>query len=167
MHVFALAIAVLGVIVLLRYSRFQSVSQMAEALQPTHDQGMIDETVSIASRGFFSRELSVPAGASDVTLDGDISAGDAPDEAVDIYIFSEPSFLVWRNGYSAESAYESGRVSQANIRASLPSGAGVYYLVISNKASKKKVNAIRATLTLHYRSVIPNFLLRWKDELTS
>ena len=62
---------------------------------------------------------------------------DEPDNDVEVYVLSEPAFAVWQNGYATSSVYESGRVSKGEMQAEVPAGAGVYYLIFSNKFTPK------------------------------
>ncbi len=58
--------------------------------------------------------------------------------------------------------YESGKVSEGAVQADIPAGAGVYYLVFSNKSAPKTPKALHATVLLHFKSWLPDWLRRMK-----
>jgi hypothetical protein len=136
------------------------------------DQAILDRTFSVSPRSFRYYTFSLPEGSSHVALIGEFSARpegdratspDAPESAasaVELLVLSEAAFAIWQKGGSTTSVYDSGRVSQAKVHAELPSGAGIYYLVFSNKLSPSGASSVRATLQLHSRSWIPDWIRR-------
>jgi hypothetical protein len=84
-----------------------------------------------------------------------------------VYVLSESSFAIWQTGYATSSVFESGRKPQGKIAADLPPGAGVYYLVFSNKFSPSVAKKIDATVVLHYKNWIPGWIRQVKGELQS
>lgn len=134
------------------------------------DQAILDRSFSVSPRSFRYYTFSLPEGSSHVALvgeftallEGDRGAGpDGPESAasgIELFVLSEPAFAIWQKGSSTTSVYDSGRVSQAKVHAELPAGAGVYYLVFSNKLSPSGAGSVRATLQLHSRSWIPDWI---------
>ena len=55
----------------------------------------------------------------------------------------------------------------ADEQADLPPGAGVYYLVFSNKFSPNMQKKVDATVVLHYKNWIPGWIRQVKGELWS
>jgi hypothetical protein len=49
------------------------------------------------------------------------------------------------------------------MQADLPAGAGVYYLVFSNKFSSKAAKSVNATVLLRYKSWLPESVRRMKE----
>jgi len=82
-----------------------------------------------------------------------------------VYVLSEAAFAVWQNGYAATSVYESGRVAEGTIQAELPAGAGIYYLVFNNKFSPKTAKNVTATVSLRYKSWLPEWFRRSKERM--
>ena len=82
---------------------------------------------------------------------------DETDNDVEVYVLSEPTFAVWQNGYATSSVYESGRVSKGEMQAELPAGAGVYYLIFSNKFTTKTSKNVNATVLLRYKTWVPDW----------
>ena len=137
------------------------------------DQAILERTFSVSPRSFRYYAFSLPEGSSHVGLVGEFTAvlggdketspSDGPESAdsgIELFVLSEPAFAIWQKGGSTTSVYDSGRVSQAKVHAELPAGAGVYYLVFSNKLSPSGAGSVRATLQLHSRSWIPDWIRR-------
>ncbi len=99
---------------------------------------------------------------------GDKSKAKASDDAntndngIQAYVLTEPAFTVWQNGYATSSLYDSGNVAEGSVQADIPAGAGIYYLVFSNKSSPKTPKAVHATVLLRYKSWLPNWVRRMK-----
>ena len=134
------------------------------------DQAILERTFSVSPRSFRYYTFSLPEGSSHVALVGEFTAllernktvsPDGPESAasgIELFVLSEAAFAVWQKGGSTTSVYDSGLVSQAKVHAELPAGAGVYYLVFSNKLSPSGAGSVRATLQLHSRSWIPDWI---------
>jgi hypothetical protein len=54
-------------------------------------------------------------------------------------------------------------VSEGKVQAELPAGAGIYYLVFSNKFAPKTTKNINASVLLRYKSWLPEWFRRMKD----
>jgi ribosomal protein L40E len=147
-----------------------------------HDQAVVQTPFSISAHNFRYYKFSLPPGSTNVAIVGQFSAssegnknrGDRkkadkdnadkdPDSNIEVYVLSEPAFVVWQNGYAASSVYESGRVSQGTVQAELPTGAGIYYLVFSNKFAPKAAKSVNATVLLRYKSWVPESLRQTVD----
>jgi hypothetical protein len=85
------------------------------------------------------------------------------DNSIEAYVLTDSAFVVWRNGYSTGTRYESGKVSQGSIDAALPAGSGIYYLVFSNRFSQRTDKNVHAVVLLHYQTWMPEWLLRMKE----
>ena len=144
-----------------------------------HDQTILETPFSIAPHNFRYYKFDLPEGSMNVAIVGQFTASgpdrkvpkakkngaadDGEDNDVEVYVLSEPAFAVWQNGYATNSVYESGRVSQGNMQSELPAGAGVYYLVFSNKFSTKDPKKINATVLLRYKSWLPESFRKMKE----
>jgi hypothetical protein len=134
------------------------------------DQSVLERTFSLVPRGFRYYTFSLPGGSSHVALVGEFTttpegnkvsdgaAGAA--SGVELLVLSEAEFTVWQTGYSTTSVYDSGRVAQANVRAELPLGAGIYYVVFSNKFPAAGASNVRASFRLHTQSWLPDWIRR-------
>ena len=137
------------------------------------NQAILQRTFSVSPRSFRYYQFTLPQGSSHVVLIGEFTAvpegdkgPDAPESAggIELLVLSEAAFAIWQKGGTATSVYDSGRVSQVTVHAELPDGAGVYYLVFNNKFSNKLSPAdashVSASLQLHSRSWIPDWIRR-------
>jgi len=134
------------------------------------DQEILQRTFSVSPRSFRYYTFSLPEGSSHVALVGEFTAllekdksPDGPESAgsgIELLVLSEAAFAIWQKGSTVTSVYDSGRVSHAKVRAELPEGAGVYYLVFSNKLSPSGASNVRANLQLHSRSWLADWI-RW------
>lgn len=85
------------------------------------------------------------------------------DSGVQVYVLTDAAFTVWQNGYATSSLYDSGLVSVGTVQADIPAGAGVYYLVFSNKAALRSAKSIHATVLLRYKSWLPQWFRSLKE----
>lgn len=146
-----------------------------------HDQAILEAPFSVSAHNFRYYKFDLPEGSMNVSIVGQFTstsadkkagtskpaAPDGEDNDVEVYVLSEPAFAVWQNGYATSSVYESGRVPQGSMQADLPAGAGVYYLVFSNKFSNKASKNINASVLLRYKSWLPESIRRVKERLSN
>jgi RNA polymerase subunit RPABC4/transcription elongation factor Spt4 len=85
------------------------------------------------------------------------------DRGVEVYVLTDAAFTVWQNGYATSSLYDSGNVPVGTVQTEIPAGAGIYYLVFSNKSSPKTAKTVHATVLLRYKSWLPEWFRRMKD----
>ena len=139
----------------------------------TPDQIVLERSFLLAPRGFRYYTFSLPAGSSHVALVGEFTAvlegtkaggssngTESADSGIELLVLSEAAFEIWRKGGSATSIYDSGRISRTDVHAELPTGAGVYYAVFSNKLSASGGSKVSASLRLHSRSWLPDWIRR-------
>ena len=162
-----------------------SSNPLAEALQEfagnRHDQGLVDVPFSVPAHNFRYYKFSLPEASTNVAIVGDFTvvsetARAKPnsthrptptEDGIEVYVLSDSSFAIWQTGYATNSVFESGRVSQGKIEADIPAGAGVYYLIFSNKFAASSTKKIDATVVLHYKNWLPSWFRRAKAELWS
>lgn len=142
-----------------------------------HDQTILETPFSVTAHNFRYYKFDLPEGSTNVSIVGQFAVspaekkagsakantGETEDSDVEVYVLSEPAFAVWQNGYATSSVYESGRVSQGTMQADLPAGAGVYYLIFSDKFSAKTAKSVNATVVLRYKSWLPESVRRMKE----
>jgi hypothetical protein len=133
-------------------------------VSPPHLESIRQGTFSMEARGLAASKFAVPAGASNVVVAGQFSAGDGPGNEIEVYVLSDDAFVTWRDGYSTSTYYESGKVSRGIIHATLPVDAGSYYLVFSNRGSPKTARTVQADVTLQYSRWAPDWFYRMKKE---
>ena len=143
-----------------------------------HDQTVLQTPFLVSAHNFRYYKFSLPPGSMHVAIVGQFSASGDGDKNpsgrkstdqedansnIEVYVLSEPAFTVWQNGYAASSVYESGRVSEGTVQAELPPGAGIYYLVFSNKFAPKTAKNVNATVLLRYKNWVPESFRRTVD----
>lgn len=142
-----------------------------------HDQTIIetDTPFTIQPHSFRYYKFDLPEGSTRVAIVGEFSAtaagnkkpatSESPENAIEVSVLSEPAFTVWQKGFATNSVYESGQVSSGKVQSDLPDGAGIYYLVFSNKASEKTAKQVTTTVVLRYKSWLPDWLRSGKHRL--
>lgn len=141
-----------------------------------HDEAILENPFSVTAHNFRYYKFALPEGSTNVTLMGQFTVSAEPfkgkknpakdaENNVEVFVLSEASFAVWQNGYATSSVYESGRVSQATVQTDLPAGAGIYYLIFSNKFDPKSGKNVNATFQLRYKSWLPGWFRGLKNSL--
>jgi hypothetical protein len=153
-----------------------------------HDQIILDASFSVGPHTFRYYKFSLPQDSANVAIvgqfraesqtirklnDGNPSTSDghsddrsenrkdeAGDTGIEVFVQTESAFTSWQNGRATSSLYDSALVPSGTVRAEMPAGAGVYYLVFSNKAATKMAKAVHATVLLRYRSWLRRALTR-------
>ena len=113
-----------------------------------HTESVIDKNFSVGAQSFSSYKINVPKGASGVKLSGQFGTSSSGD--IEVYLLTDDAFVDWRNGFATRTFYDSGRVAEGKFEAELPRGAGAYYLIFSNKFSRRQAATVQASATLHY-----------------
>jgi hypothetical protein len=173
-----LVLVFLGALLFVAISESTAVQQVQEFMRWSHTESIVDSALSVNPRSFSSCKFTVPPSATGISIIGEFSVtpgsprqrGNAKasgkedrDTGVEAYVLTDSAFAVWSSGYSTETQYESGSVPSATINALLPSGAGVYHLVFSNKNSAR-AKTVHATVLLRYKSWLPDAIVRLKDQ---
>ena len=141
-----------------------------------HDEAILENPFSVTAHSFRYYKFALPEGSTNVTIMGQFTVSAEPfkgkkspakdsENNVEVFVLSEASFAVWQNGYATSSVYESGRVSQGTVQAGLPAGAGIYYLIFSNKFDPKSAKNVNATFQLRYKSWLPVWFRSMKGSL--
>lgn len=138
-----------------------------------HDQTILESHFTVGPHTFRDYKFSLPEGSVNVAMVGQfVASSDKQDKketdsdsqsGIEVYVLTESAFTIWQRGYATSSVYESGRVPQGNVQSDLPAGAGVYYLVFSNKFATKGSKNVNASVLLRYKSWLPESIRRMKD----
>ena len=157
------------------------VAQAAQELVGwKHDQTILDTPFSVGPHTFRYYKFALPEGSVNVAVVGQFTAASEShesgsrkgkdsgkskdlDDSIEVYVLTEAAFTIWQNGYATSTLYESGRVAEGAIHTDLPAGAGIYYLVFSNKFALKTAKNVHASALLRYKSWLPESLRRLKD----
>jgi len=177
-----LAVLLIVVIVWVAASDNPFAQGIQELVGWKHDETVLDSTFSVGPHAFRFYKFSLPEGSVNVGIvgqftssvdaqnagsrkakdDKDKSKDKDSERGIEVYVLTEPAFTVWQNGYATSSLYDSGSVAEGTVQADIPAGAGIYYLVFSNKSSPKTSKAVHATVVLRYKSWLPNWVRRMK-----
>jgi zinc-ribbon domain len=98
-------------------------------------QTVSNSALLIKATGNSHFKLDVPPGADNVHLWGDFIARGGMDDDIEAWVFSDEEFMNWQNGQSAETLYNSGKITAGRFDIKLPSDNGTYYLVFDNTSS--------------------------------
>jgi hypothetical protein len=167
-----------GVILWAGTSDSPSAQLVQEFVGWKHDRIILDAPFSVGPHTFRYYKFALPEGSVNVAVVGQFTSAadssnagnrrDTPraknkekdqeiDNNVEVYVLTEPAFTIWQNGYATSSLYESGKVAEGTVQADVPAGAGIYYLVFSNKSAPKAPKSVHATVVLRYKSWLPEW----------
>jgi hypothetical protein len=119
----------------------------------TPDQVILDRAFSVSAHGFRFYKFSLPEGPSNMAVAGQFRvASDAAENTIEVLVLSEEELAKWQAGSVAHSICETGRSSEASVQCDLPSGAGSYFIVFSNKLSTVAPKKITARLVLRHKN---------------
>jgi hypothetical protein len=140
-----------------------------------HDRVILDGPFSVGPHTFRYYKFALPEGSVNVSVMGQFaSSANTPgggkrvegnDNDIEVYILSDSAFTVWQNGYATSSLYESGKVAAGSVQAEVPAGAGIYYLVFSNRAALKTPKSVHSTVLLRYKSWLPEWFRLMKGRM--
>src|SRR5438477_8354657 len=149
-----------------------------------HDRIILDEPFSVGPHTFRYYKFALSEGSVNVAVLGQFtSAADSSnagnrrdatngkkkedvDNNIEVFVLTDSAFTVWQNGYATSALYESGKVAGGNVQADVPAGAGIYYLIFSNKSAPKTAKTVHATVLLRYKSWLPEWFRRMKARVT-
>jgi hypothetical protein len=144
----------------------QEVRELA-GVKPDHV--IVDATFSVGAHTFRYYKFSLPEGTANASVVGQFRsmaanpAGTSDDNGIEAYILTESGFTAWRSGQPTSPLYDSGNVVQNAVHANIPPGAGIYYLLFSNKSSPTTPKAVHAAMMVRYKSWLPDWLRHRKS----
>ena len=69
---------------------------------------------------------------------------------IEVFVMTQDDYVNWQNGHTVNTLYNSGKVTQETLNVTLPTDAGTYCLVFSNKSSWLTPRAVQANVNLTY-----------------
>jgi hypothetical protein len=182
MVLWLLLLVLLGVIVWAVSSDSSGAQQLQESIGLKQDRIILDNTFSVGAHTFRYYKFSLPEGSVNVAIVGQFksaaetqnanrrmdttkSGDSATDNDIEVLVLTEPAFTVWQNGYDTGSIYDSGKIVEGKVQSDIPAGAGIYYLVFSNKQSPKTPKTIHASVVLRYKSWLPTWFRSMKGRV--
>ena len=168
-----------GAILWAGMSDSESAQLVQEFVGWKHDRVILDAPFSVGPHTFRYYKFALPEGSVNVAVVGQFTSfalnsnvssrrdstkarKDDADNNIEVYVLSDSAFTVWQNGYATSALYESGKVAEGNFQTDVPAGAGVYYLIFSNKSAPKTAKSVHATVVLRYKSWLPEWFRRMK-----
>jgi hypothetical protein len=136
------------------------------------DATILDAPFTVAAHSFRFYKVALPEGSSNVSVVGQFACDtDGKDKRaaggnIEVFIMGESAFTIWQKGFATSSLYDSGEMAKGDLNAELPAGAGIYYLVFSNKSSSA-VQQVHANIVLRYKSWMPDSLRHLKARLAN
>lgn len=110
----------------------------------------IDPAFTIPRLGEKSYKFTVPAGATNVKMQGRFTASGGARNDIEVWLMNDDDFVNWQNRHPVTPIYNSQKVTQGTLNASLPPDAGTYYLVFNNRFSLVSPKAVQDNLSLQY-----------------
>lgn len=186
LFVWILLVVLVGVIVWAVTSDSSGAQQLQEFVGLKQDRVILDSSFSVGPHTFRYYKFALPEGSVNVAVIGqftcvldtlgstnrkdksDKSNKDTEknnDSNIEVYVLTDSAFTIWQNGYATNSLYESGKVAEGAVQSEVPAGAGIYYLVFSNKAAPKTPKTVHATVSLRYKSWLPDWFRRMKGRV--
>jgi hypothetical protein len=164
-----------------------SDSQNAQLVQEfvgwKHDRIILDDPFSVGPHTFRYYKFALPEGSVNVAVVGQFSSAadssnagnrkeatkakkEVVDNNIEVFVLTDSAFSVWQYGYATSALYESGKVAAGNVQADIPAGAGIYYLIFSNKSAPNTAKSVHATVLMRYKSWLPEWFRRMKAGVT-
>ena len=180
-----LIVVLVGVIVWAVTSDSSGAQQLQEFVGLKQDRVILDSSFSVGPHTFRYYKFALPEGSVNVAVVGQFTSvpdtlgssnrkekddqstktTENNDSNIEVYVLTDSAFTIWQNGYATNSLYESGKVAEGTVQAEVPAGAGIYYLVFSNKAAPKTPKTVHATMLLRYKSWLPDWFRRMKGRV--
>jgi hypothetical protein len=144
--------------------------QLQRLFTSTQIESILPTTLSVNPHSFVPYRFTVPASASNAVVFGQFKAtgvsttGRSANSDIEVHVLADAAFAAWQSGYATDTYYSSGRVSQGDINAVLPPGAGAYYVVFNNKFSPRMAKTVQIDLNLRYNQWVPDWVLKVKEQ---
>jgi hypothetical protein len=158
-----------GAVLWLSISDNPVAQEMRELVGVKQDHIIVDSTFSVGAHTFRYYKFSLPEGTANAAVVGQFKSTPANpavtsgDSSIEAYVLTESAFTPWRTGNTSTSLYDSGNVAESAVHADIPPGAGIYYLVFSNKSAPTTPKAVHATMMVRYKSWLPDWLRHRKS----
>jgi hypothetical protein len=148
---FGVFVVLLALIVLWVATSHSPVARQLQQIAKQQHTQQIDNPAEVVNAVSYTySRFDAPSGATNVSLQGDFTASGGLGNDIQAYVLSEADFVNWQNRHASSSYYNSGKVTVGKITASLPAGAGTYYLVFDNRFSLLSRKSVRVKATFAY-----------------
>ncbi|MGA9210583.1 MAG: zinc-ribbon domain-containing protein [Terriglobales bacterium] len=146
-----LLVVVLALYKLLNTPEQGGGTQLQRATSQQYTMTLPNRTLPVQPRGLNATKFVIPEGAFDVRMEGHFSVSGGPGDDIEAYVFDDSSFTSWQDRHVAVPIYSSaGRVSDGDIKITLPAGPGMYWIVFNNRFSLLSAKTVEANVTVYY-----------------
>jgi hypothetical protein len=142
-------VALIGAMMIVWVSGFASGGALSKVAKVGHTEILSQGAFSVSAHEVNAGQFSVPNGATDVKVTGRFIASGGSGNDIIVIIMSDTDYINWRNGHSASTYYNSGKVTADDIDVTLPAGKS-YYLVFDNTFSVISTKNVSANIELNY-----------------
>jgi hypothetical protein len=131
-----------------------AAAAIAEAKRPKFDHRsdlLTSAPLTIAAANVQTVRVTVdPETMRNVQVSGRFNAVGGSDDGIEVFIFDQDNFTNWSNGHQSEYLFKSGLKTVGELNTALPSKAGTYYVVFSNKHAILFARTVSADVKLDY-----------------
>jgi hypothetical protein len=114
-----------------------------------HSVNLTNGAATVGAASYTWYKFVVPANVAQIAVTGHFAATGGTGNDIDCFILDEDGFANLKNGHTANTYYNSGRVTQAKIEArNLPPR--TYYVMLDNRFSLFTPKAVQIEATLSY-----------------
>ena len=107
---------------------------------------LVSGIISLTPNHYLDYGFNAYKGDTSLSITGSFAVSDNPTSGIEVYVMTQASFFKWASGGQAPSYFDSGVQTSGTISASLPNGAGNYYVIYSNAFPVGKTVETVATL---------------------
>jgi hypothetical protein len=111
---------------------------------------IINGALTVNATAYSWYQFAVPNGVTGVSVNGHFTASGGKGNDIIAYIMDEDGFVNFKNGHPANTYYNSGKITQGSVGATLPNTSGTYYLVFDNRYSLITPKAVQVNAVLTY-----------------
>lgn len=115
-----------------------------------YDYSIVDASITIRARTHQPYDVFVPDAATKVLIRGSFKASGGSGNDIIVMILNGPNYHKWRDGENFEAYYNSGKVTERELRTALPDGAGAYHLIFDNGFSTFSDKTVHTAVNLQY-----------------
>jgi len=156
-----LAVVVVGLVIILLFAvaRITAPNQTNDAALLKHmasvgaqpRQAVIANTaITVKQLSYSYYKFDVPFNSTNVWIDGHFQASGGAGNDIEVYLLDQDGFVNWQNNHAVTTYFNSGRLTEGKISATLPSQGATYYLIFNNRFSLLSPKAIQLSAMLHY-----------------
>jgi heme/copper-type cytochrome/quinol oxidase subunit 2 len=125
-----------------------TVQYIPPQLQP-HAVNLTNGAATINAAAYTWYKFTVPENVTSVAINGHFTATGGTGNDIECFLLDEDGFANFKNGHTARTYYNSGKVTQAKIEIrNLPTG--TYYIMLDNRFSLFTPKAVEIQATLNY-----------------